>query len=81
MHYAIPTNTAELLALRHYPIDEELIAVAIAGVVNLARHQGQSLEDLTAEILAEDPLLDSVQRDWLSGLISQAWLALPARSE
>ncbi len=77
MHYAIPTSPEEIIALRQRPIDEELIAVAIAGVVNVARKQGQSLEDLTAEVLAEDPLLDAVQRHWLSRMVTQAWQTLP----
>ncbi len=36
MHYAIPKNYAELDALRRFPANEELVAVAIAGVINWA---------------------------------------------
>ncbi|MEA5509125.1 hypothetical protein VB715_05045 [Crocosphaera sp. UHCC 0190] len=77
MHYPIPASREEIFALRSRPVDEEMIAVAITGVVKLARSQGQSLDDLTAEVLQEDPLLDRVQRRWLSNLVEQAWQALP----
>ena len=32
---------------------KELIATAIAGVVKIARSQGQSLDELTAEVLQD----------------------------
>lgn len=77
MQYPIPVNTEEILALRQRPVDEEMVAVAIAGVVKLARSQGQSLDDLTAKVLEEDPILDPVQRGWLSKIVTQAWHSLP----
>lgn len=77
MHYAIPKTTAELNALRQFPANEELVAVAIAGVIGWARTDGQSLDDVIAAILSEDGFLDYVQRDRLSEMISQAWQALP----
>lgn len=77
MNYPIPNSAEEVIALRHNPIDEELVAAAIAGVVKIARSQGQSLAQLTAEVLAEDGILDKVQRMWLSELIAQAWERLP----
>ena len=77
MHYPIPASPEEIFALRSRPVDEEMIAVAIPGVVNLARSQGQSLDDLTAEVLEDYPLLDRVQRRWLSDLIRQVWQAFP----
>lgn len=77
MHYAIPKTYAELDALRRFPANEELVAVAIAGVINWARANEQSLDDVVQEILAEDGLLDYVQRDRLSEMIVQAWQALP----
>lgn len=78
MHPPIPASPEEIMALRSRPVDEEVIAVAIAGVIRLARRQGQSLDDLTAEVMAEDPVLDIVQRGWLSQMIAQAWQALPS---
>ncbi len=77
MHYPIPASPEEIFALRSRPVDEEMIAVAIAGVVKLARSQGKSLEELTAEVLQDDPMLDRVQRRWLSNLVEQAWQTLP----
>ncbi|BBA79180.1 hypothetical protein RGRSB_0618 [cyanobacterium endosymbiont of Rhopalodia gibberula] len=77
MHYPIPTSLEEIFALCSQPVDEEMIVVAIAGVVKLARSQGQSLDELTAEVLQDDPMLDLVQRRWLSNLVEQAWQVLP----
>ncbi|MDJ0596996.1 MAG: hypothetical protein QNJ72_44730 [Pleurocapsa sp. MO_226.B13] len=76
MDYPIPTNTEEILALRNSSVNEEIIATAIAGVVQIARRQGQSLEDLTADVLRDDRLLDLDRRKWLSELIAHAWTIL-----
>lgn len=77
MNHSIPVNPEEIMALRQKPVDEETIAVAIAGLVRMARSQGQSLEDLTAEVLEDDPILDRVQRRWLSQIVTQAWTTMP----
>lgn len=77
MNYPIPANPQEIVALRQKPVDEELVAAAIAGVIQVARQQGQSLADLTAEVLAEDSWLDPAQRRWLSDIVRQAWESLP----
>ena len=77
MNYPIPANIEEISALRNYPIDEEIIATAIAGVIRIARHQGQSLEDVTAQVLNEDRFLDDLQRKKLSDLVIKAWDKLP----
>jgi hypothetical protein len=58
-------------------ITEELIAAAIAGVVNSARAEGQSLADLTSLVLAEDPELDRMTRQWLSEIVAEAWQEFP----
>ncbi len=76
MNYPIPANPQELVALRQKPVDEELVAAAIAGVIQIARQQGQSLDELTAEVLAEDGWLDPAQRRWLSDIVKQAWESL-----
>lgn len=73
MHYPIPASTQEIVALRQKPVDEELVATAIAGVIKIVRAQGQSLEYLTSELLADDSLLDGTQRRWLSDIVTQAW--------
>jgi hypothetical protein len=73
MNYPIPDSPQEIIALRQQPIDEELVATAIAGVIKIVRAQGQSLEELTAQLLADDSVLDQQQRRWLSQLVAQAW--------
>ncbi len=73
MNYPIPDKPQEILALQQQPIDEELVASAIAGVIKIVRSQGQSLEELTAQVLQEDSVLDRQQRRWLSQVMSQAW--------
>lgn len=73
MHYPIPASPQEIVALRQKPVNEELIATAIAGVIQLVRSQGQSLEHLTAQVLADDSLLDTQQRRQLSEVLAQAW--------
>ncbi len=77
MDYPIPASTEEILALGNSSVNEETIAAAIAGVIHIARQQGQSLEDVTANILKDDSLLDIDYRKRLSELIAQAWKMLP----
>ncbi|MFM2061856.1 MAG: hypothetical protein RLZZ507_1526 [Cyanobacteriota bacterium] len=77
MNYPIPDSPQEIAALRQKPVDEELVAAVIAGVVKLVRAQGQSLEDLTAQVLEDDPMLNLQQRRWLSQLVAQAWESFP----
>lgn len=78
MNYSIPANAEEILALQNNSISEEIIATAIAGVVQIARRQGQSLEELTESILQDDLVLDLDRRKWLSTMIVQAWDILPS---
>ena len=78
MNYSIPKSSQDIIALRQPPISEELVASAIAGVIQIARIQQQSLEDLKAELLADDHLLSVEQRLWLSDLVIQAWNSLPS---
>ncbi|MBF2014921.1 MAG: hypothetical protein IGS23_06910 [Rivularia sp. T60_A2020_040] len=76
MNYPIPDNPQQIFAMRQQPVNEELVAVAIAGVIKLVRSQGQSLEELTSQLLAEDSVLDKQQRRWLSQVVAQAWESL-----
>ncbi len=76
MNYPIPDSPQEIVALRQKPVDEEMVAAAIAGVIKIVRAQGQSLEELTAQVLADDSLLDKQQRRWLSQVVAQAWESL-----
>ncbi|MBD2295771.1 hypothetical protein H6G06_20405 [Anabaena sphaerica FACHB-251] len=77
MNYPIPDSPQEIAELRQQPVDEEVVAAVIAGVVKLVRAQGQSLEDLTAQVLEDDQMLDRHQRRWLSKLVAQAWESFP----
>jgi hypothetical protein len=77
MDNPIPTSPQEIVALRQHPIDEELVAAAIAGVVRVTRSQGKSLEELTAEVLHDDAVLEREARLWLSHLVAQAWNDIP----
>jgi hypothetical protein len=77
MNYPIPATPQDLIALRQKPVTEELVAAAIVGVIQHARAQGQSLEELITEVLLDDSLLDPKQRRWLSELVAQAWNSLP----
>lgn len=76
MNYPIPATIEEIEALKEQPVDEELIAAAIAGVVKIARAQGQTLDELTAEVLADDHWLEPAQRRWLSDIVAQAWQSI-----
>ncbi|MDM3843524.1 MAG: hypothetical protein PT116_00365 [Aphanizomenon gracile PMC638.10] len=77
MNYPIPDSPQEISALRKQPVDEELVAAVIAGVVRVVRAQGQSLDQLTTQVLADDKMLDRQQRRWLSQLVTQAWENFP----
>ncbi len=76
MDPSIPATSQEILALRQGPIDAEVVASAIAGVIRLAQSQGRTLEELKAELLEEDTLLDPQERAWLSELVVAAWADL-----
>jgi hypothetical protein len=58
---------------RQSPITEELIAATIAGLIRSAHAQGESLDDLTRLVLADDPELDQMTRQWLSEIVTEAW--------
>ena len=73
MNYPIPHSPQEIVNLRQQQVDEELVATAIAAVIKMVSSQGQSLEELTAQLLAEDPVLNQQQRQWLSKVVEQSW--------
>ena len=77
MNYPIPDSPQEISALRKQPVDEELVAAVIAGVIRVVSAQGQSLDQLTTQVLADDKMLDRQQRRWLSQLVAQAWENFP----
>jgi hypothetical protein len=77
MKYRIPASPQEVVNLRENTVNEELIAAAIVGVVKLAREKGQGLDELIAEVMNDDSLLERQQRRWLSEIVAQTWKYLP----
>lgn len=69
-----PISPPESIFLEQSPITEDLILRAIAGVIVQARSQGRSLEEIKAEMMEDDTLLDDQQRYWLSEAVAQAWV-------
>ena len=49
MLYPIPASPQEIVAFHQKPVDEEMVAAAIAGVIRIVSAKGQSLEQLTAD--------------------------------
>jgi hypothetical protein len=54
-------------------VDEAALIEALAIVVQSARTNGQTLEDLTLEVLADDSFLEPHQRLILSEIVAKAW--------
>ena len=81
MSHSIPTTLQEMIALRQQPVSEEIVAIALAGVIQIARAQQQTFEELQAEVLADDNFLSLEQRLWLSELLAEAWQNLPATDD
>jgi hypothetical protein len=77
----IPINQEKRSAPKNSVVNEEVIASAIASVVQMARQQQQSLEQLTESILRDDRVLDPERRKWLSQMIIQAWNILPLQED
>ncbi|NET33684.1 MAG: hypothetical protein F6K19_16940 [Cyanothece sp. SIO1E1] len=73
MNISSADNIQNMTAFKKKSVNEDLIAVAIAEVIETARSRGQSLEDLTAEVMADDRLLDQDSRRLLSDIVIQAW--------
>lgn len=81
MDYPIPASAEETLALRNNSVNEEIVVTAIADLIQMARQQGQSLDQLTAGVLQDDRVLDLDHRKWLNELVVQAWTLLPWQQE
>ena len=57
-------------------VSEAHIATAIIHVIESARSQGQSLDDVISELMADDALLDRKSRNLLGDILTQAWNTL-----
>ena len=55
------------------PVTEEHVLAAIVGVIQAARQQGQSIEEVQAAVLADDALLEMPIRKLLSDIVVEAW--------
>jgi hypothetical protein len=54
-------------------VTEDHVLSAILGVIQSARQQGQSIEEIKAAVLADDALLEQPVRQLLSDIVSEAW--------
>lgn len=57
-------------------VSEANIATAIVHVIETARSQGQTLEDIITELMTDDALLDPKSRQLLREILTQAWKTL-----
>lgn len=57
-------------------VSEAHIATAIVHVIESARSQGQTLDDVITELMIDDALLDSKSRHLLRDILTQAWNTL-----
>jgi hypothetical protein len=74
MNYPISAN-AKSVASRAVKIniDAAMVGRALAAAIESARSRGQSLDDLKAEVMADDALLDATDRRWLRDIVAKAW--------
>lgn len=77
MNYPIQSNREESTTRDKMLIDADIMAAAIAGVIHNARKKGQTLDDLKAEVLADDSLLQPDERFLLSDIVAEAWEKWP----
>lgn len=73
MNYPIPSTPDEIRQLCNQPVNAELVATVMLGVVTWSQQGGQSLDDLLSQVMADDSLLTPEQRRWLGKLVSRAW--------
>ena len=57
-------------------MSEDHIATAIVHVIETARSQGQTLDDVISELMVDDALLDPKSRHLLRDILTQAWNTL-----
>lgn len=58
------------------PVSDTHIMTAIVHVIENARSNGQTLDEVIAELMVDDALLDHESRHLLGDIVSQAWAAL-----
>ena len=55
------------------PVTEDHVLAAIVGVIQAARQNGQSIEEIQAALLADDALLEQPVRELLKDIVTEAW--------
>ncbi|HEY9879997.1 MAG TPA: hypothetical protein V6D29_16200 [Leptolyngbyaceae cyanobacterium] len=55
------------------PVTEDHVLAAIVGVIQAARQNGQSIEEVQAAVLADDALLEQPVRELLKDIVTEAW--------
>jgi hypothetical protein len=74
MNYPISANAKGIASRpRQINIDATMIARALAAAIESARRRGQSLEELKAEVMVDDALLNAADRLWLRDIVAKAW--------
>lgn len=68
-----PTQAALHTPRQVNSVTEDHVLSAILGVIQTARQQGQSIEQIKAAVLADDALLEQPVRQLLSDIVSEAW--------
>lgn len=81
MNYPIPSTSEEIRQLCDQPVNAELVATVMLGVVAWSQQGGQSLDDLMSQVMADDSLLTPDQRRWLGKLVSRAWQTTTSHSD
>jgi hypothetical protein len=75
MNYPIPPPMAAPGPMS--AVDDNALVEALQIVIRSARSQGQTLSEVMAEVLADDPLLSASQRQILSEVVAKAWEQIP----
>jgi hypothetical protein len=76
MNYPIPPPTAATGPTSS--VDDNALVEALQIVIRSARAQGQTLGEVMAEVLADDPHLSPGQRQILSEVVAKAWEQIPS---
>lgn len=69
----VSTPLRHIASDRSTSVDDDVIVAALAGVIETAQSQGQSLDDVIAQVLADDCLLEPQMRHLLGDIVTQAW--------
>jgi hypothetical protein len=77
MNYPLIPSIVPDVTVGAQPVHENELIDAIQIVVLSARANGQTLEEVTAEILADDQYLEPKHRQLLNEIVIKAWEQVP----